>query len=388
MSIKKRITSIFLKMYNVKVKEVVVDHYKYLGKRKNSLKIYGYPPENMFFSPFNMTFDPIDRLLLIDFEDDPIYYGIELQIFRIVDEEYPLVLLYRKDDLVDIYYTNKAIIDNRKKLIEDLLTNVSFSQLEKIDFKFQVDNMGLDAYLRLRDKLEKEIEFRIKENTSERDLTAMLAPIGADSKKPKYFPVIYLDKFGMVIKKSTEIFVKTHGTLRKPVELPVRMNGMHIYLARYSLEPIISNWNNSYSGDLNPILINTSELKIKNQNLIYEILDNEGYYEIKKISGKDEVGHIISFEFSPAVPNLIALKSNMNIKGKFSCCIDDRKGIFAGEFYINRVGDIISFSIQPTKGWQPFPGKLWLKTYKWTSKIQIYEVDDIKISSYWRRIKG
>lgn len=386
MSIKKRITSTFLKMYNVKVKEVVVDHHKYLGKRNNSLKIYGYPPENMFFSPFNMTFDPIDRLMLIDFEEDPIYYGIELQIFRIVDEEYPLVLLYRKDDLVDIYYTNEAIIDNRKKLIEDLLTNVSFSQLEKIDFKFQVDNMGLDVYLHLKDKLEKDIEFRIKENTPERDLTAILAPVGAESKKPKYFPIIYLDKFGMVIKKGTEIFVKTHGTLRKPVEIPVRMNGMHIYLARYSLEPIISNWNNSYSGNLNPILINTSELNVKNENLIYEIFNNEGYYEIEKISGKDEVGHIISFEFSPAIPNLIALKSNVNIKGKFSCCIDERKGIFAGEFYINRVGDIISFSIQPTKGWQPSPGKLWLKTYKWTAEIDIFEKNNIRIQSNWYRI--
>ena len=386
MSLKKRITSIFLKMYNVKVEEVVVDHHKYLGKRKNSLKIYGYPPENMFFSPFNMTFDPIDRLMLVDFEEDPIYYGIELQIFRIADEEYPLVLLYRKDDLVDIYYTNEAIIDNRKKLIEDLLTNVSFSQLEKIDFKFQVDSMGLDAYLLLKDKLEKDIEFRIKENTPERDLTAMLAPVGADSKNPKYFPVIYLDKFGMVIKKGTEILVKTHGILRKPVELPVRMNGMHIYLARYSLEPIISNWNNSYSGNLNPILSNTSELKVKNENLIYDILNNEGYYEIKKISGKDEVGHTISFEFSPAIPNLVALKSNMNTKGKFSCCIDERKGIFAGEFYISRVGDIISLSIQPIKGWQPFPGKLWLKTYKWNAEIDIFEKNNIRIQSNWYRI--
>jgi hypothetical protein len=386
MSIIKRITSIFLKMYNIKVKEVVVDHHKYLGKRKNSLKIYGYPPENMFFSPFNMTFDPIDRLMLIDFEDDPIYYGIELQIFRIVDEEYPLVLLYRKDNLVDIYYTNEAIIDNRKKLIEDLLTNVSFSQLEKIDFKFQVDNMGLDVYLHLKDKLEKDIEFQIKENTPERDLTAILAPVGAGSKKPKYFPNIYLDKFGMVIKKGTEIFVKTHGILRKPVEIPVRMNGMHIYLAHFSLEPIISNWNNSYSGNLNPIFIKTSELNVKNENLIYEILDNKGFYEIEKISGEDGVGHTISFEFSPAIPNLIALNSNVNIKGKFSCCIDDRKGIFAGEFYITRVGDIISFSIQPTKGWQPFPGKLWLNTYEWNAEIDIFEKNNIKIQSNWYRI--
>ena len=117
-----------------------------------------------------------------------------------------------------------------------------------------------------------------------------------------------------------------------------------------------------------------------------KILNNEGYYEIEKISGKDDVGHIISFEFSPAIPNLIALKGNMKIKGKFSCCINSKKGIFAGEYHINRVSDIISLNIQPIKGWQPFPGKLWLKTYKWTADIDIIDNNNIRIQSYWHRI--
>jgi len=386
MGVIKKLSSAFIKLYNVKIKDVVVDHHKYLGKINNSLKIYESSPKNMIFSPFNITTDNVDRLMLINFEEDPIYYAIELQVFRIAGEKLPMVIMYRKDDLVDIYYTNEAIIENRKKLIKDLLTNVSFNQLEEIIFRFQTDDMGLDTYLFLKDKLEKEIEFKIKENTPGKELAAMLTPIGAASKKPQYFPIVYLNKFGMVIKKDTEIFVKIHGVLRKPVEMPFRMNGMHIYLARYSLEPIISNWNKTYSGRLNSILIDPANIDVKKENLSYKILNNSGYYEIKRISRKDEVGHTISFEFSPAIPNLITLKSNVNIKGKFSCCIDDRKGIFAGKFYINRVGDIISFSIQPIKGWQPFPGKLWLKTYKWNAEIDILMKNNIRIQSKWYRI--
>ena len=380
------VSSLFLKFSNVKTKDIFINHHKYLGKRKNSLKIYESSPKNMIFSPFNITIDNIDRLMLINFEEDPIYYAIELQIFRIAEEKLPMVILYRKDDLMDIYYTNEAIIEHRKKLMRDLLTNVSFNQLEEIDFRFQTDDMGLDAYLFLKDKLEKGIELKIKENTPGRELTAMLTPIKAASKKPQYFPIVYLNKFGMVIKKDTEIFVKIRGVLRKPVEMPFRMNGMYIYLARYSLEPIINNWNKTYIGRLNSILIDPANINVKKENLSYEILNNSGYYEIKKISGKDEVGHTISFEFSPAIPNLIALKSNVNIKGKFSCCINDKKCIFAGEFYINRVGDIISFSIQPIKGWQPFPGKLWLKTYKWNAEIDILEKNNVRIQSNWYRI--
>jgi len=386
MGVIKKLSSAFLKRKNITIKDIVVDHHKYLGKRNNSLKIYESSPKNMIFSPFNITIDHIDRLMLIYFEEDPIYYAIQLQIFRIAGEKLPMVIMYRKDDLMDIYYTNEAIIEYRKKLFEDMWTNVSFNQLEEIDFRFQTDDMGLDAYLFLKDKLEKDIELKIKENSPGRELTAMLTPIGPASKKPQYFPIVYLNEFGMVIKKDTEIFIKIHGFLRKPVEMPARMNGMYVYLAHYSLEPIIINWNNTYSGRLNSILIDPANIDVKKENLSYKILNNGGYYEIKKISGKDEVGHTISFEFSPAIPSLITLKSNVNIKGKFSCCIDDKKGIFAGEFYIDRVGDIISFNIQPIKGWQPFPGVLWLKTYKWNAEIDTLEKKNIRIQSNWYRI--
>ena len=386
MGVIKKLSLVFIKLYNVKIKDVSVDHHKYLDKRSNSLKIYESSPKNMVFSLFNFTTDNIDRLMLINFEEDPIYYAIELQIIRIAGKKLPMVIMFRKDDLMDIYYTNKAVIEYRKKLIEDLLPNVSFNELDNIDFRFQIDDMGLDAYLFLKDKLEQDIEFKIKENMPGRELTAMLNPIGAVNKKPQYFPIVYLKKFGMVIKKDTEIFVKIHGVLRKPVEIPFRMNGIHIYLARFSLEPIICNWNNKYSGRLNSILIDPLNIDVKEENLSYIILNNGGYYEIKKISGKDEFGHSISFEFSPAIPNLLNLKNNVNTKGKFSCWIDDRKVIFAGEFHINRVSNIISFSIQPLKGWQPFPGKLWLKTYKWTAEIEIQTDNYLSINSYWKRI--
>ncbi|MBY8979168.1 MAG: hypothetical protein KGD72_02150 [Candidatus Lokiarchaeota archaeon] len=388
MGIKNYISSFILRFSNVKLKEILVDHHKYLGKRENPLKIYDRPPKNMILSPFNMIFDPIDRLLLVNFEEDPIYYSIELQIFHKLDIDYPLVIMYRKDNMMDIYYTNEIVIKNRKKMVTDLLTSVSFNQLDDIEYKFQFDEMGLDAYLFLIDKLEKEIEFKIKESTPEKELTSILTPISAVSKKPEYFPIVFLKKFGMVIKKNTEIFVKIHGFLRKTTEMPIQMNKMSFYLAHYSLEPIICNWNNIFSGNINPIILNPPTLNISEENITFILIRNSDYYEIKKISGKDEQDYTVSFEFSPAIPNLLSLGSNLKTKGRFSCIIDKKKGIFAGEYYLTRTGDTIEFSIQPTKGWQLFPGKLWLKTYKWVSEIQIKDIGYIFINSYWQRIKG
>jgi len=192
----------------------------------------------------------------------------------------------------------------------------------------------------------------------------------------------------MIIKENTEIFVKIHGFSRDVTEMPVRMNKMNVYLARYSLEPIICNWNNNFSGNINPIILNPPTLNISNENITFSLVKNSDYYEIRKISGKDEEDHTVSFEFSPAIPNLLSLRSNSKINGRFSTIIDKKKGIFAGEYYLTRTGEVIEFIVTPTKGWQPFPGKLWVKTYKWISEIHVQDIRDIKISSYWRRIKG
>jgi len=373
---------------NVKIKGIFIDHHKYLGKSENSLKIYDLPPKNMILSPFNLTTDTMDRLLVVNFEEDPIYFRVELQIFHKLGKDYPLVILYRKDNMVDVYYTNKVVIKNRKKMLTDLFVNISFNQLETIICKFQFDEMGLDAYLFLEDKLESEIEFKIKENTPERKLDSILAPMGPVSKKPEYFPIVFLNKFGMVIKKNTEIFVKIHEVSRNTAEMPVQINGMSIYSAHYSLNPIICNWNRNFSGNIDTIMLKAPSLEISENNIDFNLKNNSDYYEIKSISGRDVEDYSISIEFSPAIPNLLSLRSNSKIKGRFSCIIDDKKGIFAGEYDLIRIGDTIEFNIVPNKGWQPFPGNLWLKTYRWTSLVQIHDIRDIKISSYWRREKG
>jgi len=380
------IYSLFLKFYKAKFKDVVIDHHRYLGKSENSLNIYDKLPRNMILSPFNISFEPIDRLLLINFEEDPSYYGIELQVLRKADELYPLVIFYRKDDLIDIYYTNETAILERKKNIADLRNRTSFNQLETIDFKFDVDEMGLNASLFLRDKLENKVEFRIKENTAGKELSAMLMPIRPVNKNPQYFPIVYLDKFSMVNKKDAEIFVKINEVLKKPAEMPIKIDNQKFYLVKYSLDPINCNWNRFYSGNLNSILLKTTNGILHKENLSYEIFNNHGYFEIKKVMGVDELKHSIAFEFSPAIPNLLSLKSEIEIKGKFSLIIGEKKGVFAGVYHINRNKEQITISIQPTKGWQLFPGKLWLKTYKWAANIEILEDFEFKVHSNWTRL--
>ncbi|MFX0073795.1 MAG: hypothetical protein ACFE96_00015 [Candidatus Hermodarchaeota archaeon] len=373
---------------NVKIRNVFIDHHKFLGTHENSLEIYDSPPGKMILSPFNFEFDSIDKLLVLNFEDDPIYFRIELQISREFDKNHPLVILYRKDNMVDIYYTNKTAIRNRKKHLTDLFPDVSFNQLENIEFKFKFEDSGLDAYLFLEDKLEKEIEFRIKEKSSMRKLTAILAPMDITNKKPEYFPIFFLNQFGMVTKKNSEILIQIHGFPRQVAEIPLKINNEDVYAAHYSLNPVFCKWNCNYSDNIDPIILNALSLSISEKNIEYELKNNSDYYEIKKISGKDSKEHIVSFEFSPAIPNFLNLKTNFKISGRFSCIIDENKGVFGGNYYLNRTEDYFEFVITPSKGWQLSFGKLWVKSYRWIAVISLRDNTTYKIESSWCKTTG
>ena len=386
MKIRARISSLFLNYNNVRFKEVLIDHDKYLGKQKNKPTIYLKNPSKLFISPFNMTLDEIDRLMSITFEGDELYYSIEIQVFKINDLEYPLIILYRKDKLMDIYFSNPHILENREEIIKDLISYVSFNQLDNINFKFSVEEYGLDCSLDIIDKFGRVIEFNIREQCANKELTSMLIPTSVENKLPLYFPIIYLDKFGMVEVPNAITSIKIKGQEKQLAEMPFKVNGKQMYMTRYSLNPIICHWNNSYKGELPLIMIDNDNSSLIRNGITYTVINNHGFIEIEKILGIDKKGNKVFFEFSPAIPNLLALDNNLNLNGKFSCGINEKKGIFAGIYSIRTNEKTIYLEIVPIKGWQPFPGKLWIKTYKWISDLTIHADTKISIDSYWKRL--
>ncbi|HAK44201.1 MAG TPA: hypothetical protein DCM59_17795 [Clostridium sp.] len=57
-----------------------------------------------------------------------------------------------------------------------------------------------------------------------------------------------------------------------------------------------------------------------------------------------------------------------------------------GIYLVNKNNDSINLQINPQKGWQSMPGKLWMKTYLWNCDIKI--VDHLlQVESKWSRIK-
>ncbi len=386
MGIFKKITTLFMKLYNLKIKASIVNHEKFLGKRRNSLDIYSGSANSLCYTPFNISFIHIDRLMLVNFEEDILYNGIELQVLHHNNKDYPVVILFKIDESQDVYYINRETMTLHEEHTKKLLSNPTFNVIETINYNFQVDSKGLNASLSMTEKNGNRIEFKIREKFPNRELSSMLAPIGASTPNPQYFPYIFLDQFGLVIKQHTDIQVKINGLLKKISEFPVRVNGKQVYMVRFSQDPVLAYWNNLYIGKLDPINV-IDNSSVSSHDLDHEIINNDNYLEIKKISKRDNVGHELSIEFSPPIPQLVALKAGCKVTGRFSSGIDNKMGIVAGGYEITRNENLITLLIKPSKAWQPFPGKSWVSFYKWTAKLEINAGNEVNIESKWENAK-
>ncbi len=362
-----------------------VNEEKYLGDKKNNPSIYE-TGNNKYIYPLIKFKDEqviIEKLCLIDFEGDTIYKAIELQQVKQEGFIYYIVLMGRQDGESDIYYTKGLKLDGDK--YKSLLNKVTIYEVDSMKVQFDVTEKGIDVHLSLRDRKNRIIEFKIKENKNKLDSFGLLAPVGSMSESPDKFPIIYLKKFNMVEQKHTDIFVKIDGKDLKPIKLFPLCNFKRVYLARYSYFNNIKDLNNGYIGIIEPIEFTTDVDEIKIDDCIYSININNTHPEIKSVKRIDSNSEM-KITFSPPIPDIILLKDNTEILGHFSLSVDEVKGIMGGTYLVRKNNDSIKLQINPQKGWQPMPGKLWIKTYLWNCDIKT--VDDIlQVESKWSRIK-
>ncbi len=175
------------------------------------------------------------------------------------------------------------------------------------------------------------------------------------------------------------------GELRPPATLPVPVNWEMVYMARYTDSPIIGQWNKPYNGEL-PALQPVTHLSYQDGQISYELVDNTGHFEIRKMTSRGD-RHEISFEFSPAIPDLPAMKDGAEVSGQFSAGADEIPGIVAGTYNVIRHGQTLEMEILPLEGWQPFPGTIWVKTWAWKGRITTGSNGLVSLKSEWIRIK-
>lgn len=360
---------------SIKTKTRSVNPAKYLGKRANPSSIYNSSGRGFFHSPFTLSLEAMDRLLLVDIDDDTEYATIELQVFDDEKGRGAVVLLYRKNGEIDTCYTsglNREVYQHSSK-------GYAYSS-DNIAYRFDVTEMGLDASLDLEDRDGKKMTFTIQENQPAKKTFDILAPAGAMIDDFAGFPFFYMKRTAFVERAGTHIHVEIDGTQRKPASIPIAINGAFVYLARYCTEPIVGTWNEAFTGLLEPI----SPGQADSSGQTYQLVENNGHHEIARVIRPGH-GHTISLTFSPPIPELACLRDGVIIEGRFTAGADDTDGIVAGRYSLHHAGVGTQLVMQPAKGWQPMPGRPWVRSYRWQANVESDSQGKMTIKSAWAR---
>jgi hypothetical protein len=380
------ITFLLVVMQNcIVIEESSFNQEKFLASEPNNTNIYELKHENAFLpimrlTPHSNVSGIFTKLLLVEFNKHPDYYMIELQEVKDGDVLGMIVLLYaHNNEMVDIYYTNDLTL--RKDEYESLLNKVT---LQKTDFKanLELKPSGINAYLLMTDKNGKQIELNIEENRKKVHTNGLLAPIGSGSTSPEKFPFIYLKGFSLIKQKDTNISLMIDGKDCEISKIPAFVNYEKVYNAKYSFDNFLLDLNKNADTLLVAQMVNQGQTNIDYESWNYVLNRNSDFIEISSISTSID-NKEFSILFSPSIPNLLNLKDSVAINGKFAVQLDSIKSILGGIYTIEttNTGDItIEMSFE--KGWQPMPGKLWMKNYYWVCNLH-KDGENFREKSYW-----
>lgn len=365
--------------------------------KTNLNNIYSEPSKGIIYSPFKLDVEPMEHLILVNIENDPDkYYKIfELQQARDEnDNKRLLVIAYPNSGPVDIYHQSAYPFSQRT----NVLGSANLIERPMENAKFEVASDKIDIYFSFKDRFGRYIEVIVLEiRRKKKKPFSLLAPVGGSSDNPPSLPVYMLYEMSFTRRSYTDIKVMIDEVIHKPDTFPLPMDWSRNYFTRYSVDTFIVDWNKNYNGLLSSLKPNKNCI-IEDKGARYELINNSGHYEIKQMSVKNGK-HQLKIDFLPAVPDIICLKDNIQMDGKFVISSEKTIGTIDGVYRIQRKQEVIEISIHPSGGWKPneknwllkmfyllAPSfKKWPSTFIWKAKIEITDRGAPMIESSWER---
>lgn len=361
-------------------------------------EVYSKKSDGVFYSPFSLSVDAMEKLILVNFEKDPdeFYNVFELQQARDKNGVWCyLVIAYRKDGAADVYHQADFPFGSQSSLLNE----VSFFVRPLENVKFEVSDDHLEVFFALEDKTHREIKVKVKEtNRLKKKPFFLLAPIGVLPRNPKSLPVYSLFEMAFTKQEFTAIEIEIGKVKHKPDTFPLPIDCARNYFTRYSPDTFNVDLNRNDHGELLPMKPGRNNC-IENAGTYYELVDHEGHFEIKSMSARN-AKHQLKIDFSPPVPDLLCLNDGIEVEGNFTITMDRSTGVIGGGYHLHRSKNEIGIELRPDKGWQPHEGrcilkilflvvkvfKEWPKSYVWTAKIRWDKTDQPIMESSWKRI--
>lgn len=352
------------------------------------------------FSPFEMSVDPMERLLLINIENDPdtLYMGFEPQIFNdSINGRGMIVIGWRTDGYVDVYHQPQMHLNRSKYDIAGKgLANMVPREMQGA--YFDVTEKGVQAWFCMNDIHGRPIEINIKEeHPGKRKPFGLLAPMGNVAENPSSMPIIWLRDFYFVRKRNTDITIKIDNRLHLPDQLPLPIDRQKMLFTRYCPNPLIATLNPAHSGTMQPIKPSMDTVLIPGENL-YRIISIDGRRHIQSFKNGNE-RYSVEMSFHPPFPEITSIQKGENITGKFVIEGNPSDGKITGDFFLKEQNGVILAGLTPSGGWSPRPNKLslrilytiaavfkkWPKSYHWNAEIKINETGNPIMHSAWER---
>jgi len=353
-------------------------------------------------NPFCIDVDPMERLLLINFEKDPdtTYVGFEPQVFDDpINGQGHLVIGWRQDGKVDVYHQaglhlNPAKYDIAGKGLANLV------ERNLAGATYEVDAFGVQAHYAFRDLHDRPIVIDISErNPKARKPFGLLAPMGAAAEGPSALPLVLLHDFYFVRKRHTAFEVSIDGKRHQPDGLPIPMDFTRMTFTRYSPRPLIATLNPAFEGRLDPIEVANGATEVHRGETTLALEWREGQPALKRLTRRNEV-YPLDVRFERAFPDIQSLANGADLAGNFTIEGHPSTGHIAGIYTVAKRDRQIAVTMRPAQGWLPRPTKAslrflytvasvfrkWPTSYEWTAHIQAQGDDAYAMRSAWRRI--
>jgi hypothetical protein len=344
--------------------------------------------QKKFVLPIRLSIDPMERLLVANFKNDPEFEMLEPQLFDDpINGKGLRILRYRTNKKVDVYWQPGVFVDRNTF---DIGAGIGdFAETDISPAHFEITEHGVDLDIAFTDQQNRRIELVIKENTKVDHRFPFLAPVGNEIEKPKKLFLVDMLEFDFIKRKGTAFHAQIGDRTLSPSNFPISRDKQKVFFTRYASRLLIGMINPPFAKPVIAEITVPGENKIGEMNLF--------------INGKQEVENIwvendsdkIELIFDDGFPNLLALNQNKTVNGRWK--YRSANTILTGGTYsLLRKGDLVDVELDVTQKWRPgdipFSFKVftcvvrsflnWPKTYRWKAKVDLAEMT---MNGHWER---
>jgi hypothetical protein len=339
--------------------------------------------------PFELQVWTVDRMLNFEITDDPVYEGLELQVFDDPAHGRGMIVLLkrRQDGRFDIYRQPGLQLDPEiaqvgGELGEWVETDIDPARLE-------ITPGGVDVEVGFTDRQGRPIHVRLDDrNGRRRHPGTLLAPVGSTLDRPTALCLFLMGGCDLLRKTGRAFQIRIGGRQATTGSLPA--GWLHRRrLVKYTADPSVVVLNRAHDGPVpavDPAEPNGVEL-------------SQGATGIAALAAEGG-GHRARLALAPALPDLAQLPPGVAMEGTWRLGIDHDPAVVAGTWTVERHDDHVDLVVDVTRGWQPSGLPLlmgivtkvapvfrtWPATYRWSARVTLG--DPPTMSSRWERKDG